>query len=227
MKVILRSTWLDSLRGMAVIWMIIFHTFYDLRMFNFVTWDFSGGLWYAFPRFIAFTFLFCVGASLNFGHSPRPNWKAMQRRCLKLGSAAVAVSVGTYFIFPSQWIYFGTLHCILVGSILGVLVVNNRKLCWALLTLILTCQYILPFDIKWVSSIIQKPSIDFIPIYPWFWAILLGILIGPYLSRIRHLSGMRANRFLNFLGQHSLKIYLLHQPMIFGSIWLIYQLKFK
>lgn len=222
-----RSTWLDSLRGMAVIWMIIFHTCYDLRMFSMVNWDFSQGFWYAFPRFIAFTFLFCVGASLNYGHTPRPNWKAMQKRCLKLGGAALAVSIGTYIVFPSQWIFFGTLHCILAGSILGVLVVNNRKLCWILLTLILIGQYALSFDIKWVSSVVQKPSMDFIPIYPWFWAILLGILTGPYLSRNRHLSELKPSRFLNFLGQHSLKIYLIHQPLIFGSIWLIYQLKFK
>lgn len=222
-----RAYWLDSLRGLAVVWMIIFHTFYDLRMFSFVTWDFSTGFWYAFPRFIAFTFLFCVGASLNYGHRPAPNWTALKKRSIKLGVAAIAVSIGTYFIFPAQWVFFGTLHCILVGSILGVLVVNHRKLCWILMALILIGQYVLQFDIKWVSSVIQKPSMDFIPIYPWFWAILLGILTGPHLSRIRHMKEMKPNKFLNFLGQHSLKIYLLHQPFIFGSIWLVYQLKFK
>lgn len=223
----MRKVWLDGLRGLAVIWMIIFHASYDLRMFGLVDWDFSQGFWYGFPRFIAFTFLFCVGASLNYGHTPKPNWKAIGSRSLKLGAAALAVSLGTYFIFPSQWIFFGTLHCILVGSVLGALVVNHRTLAWILLTLILIGQYVLPFDIKWVSSIIQKPSMDFIPIYPWFWAILLGILTGPYLSRIRHFDRLRPNRFLNFLGQHSLKIYLLHQPVIFGSIWLYYQLKLK
>jgi uncharacterized membrane protein len=227
MNPVARAPWLDSLRGMAVIWMIIFHACYDLRMFSFIDWDFSQGFWYGFPRFIAFTFLFCVGASLNFGHTPRPNWKALQKRFFKLGAAALAVSIGTYFIFPSQWIFFGTLHCILVGSILGVLVVNHRKLCWILLTFILIFQYVLPYDIKWVSSIIQKPSMDFIPIYPWFWAILLGILTGPHLSRIRHLSELKSSRFLDFLGRHSLKIYLLHQPILFGSIWALYQFKFK
>lgn len=216
----MRAHYLDALRGMAVIWMIIFHGAYDLRMFNYVTWNFSEGFWYGFPRFIAFTFLFCVGLSLNYGHSPRPNWQSLKKRSLKLGLAALCVSVGTYFMFPEQWIFFGTLHCILVGSILGAMVVNHRKLAWGLLVSILIGQYVLAFDIKWVSSIIQKPSMDFIPIYPWFWAILLGIVIGPYLSRIQLLKEMKSNRFLNFLGQHSLKIYLIHQPVIFGVIWL-------
>jgi uncharacterized membrane protein len=220
----MRSYWLDALRGLAVVWMIIFHTSYDLSVFQLVSWDFSQGFWFAFPRVIAFTFLFCVGASLNYGHTPKINWKSLGNRSLKLGAAALAVSVGTYFIFPHQWIYFGTLHCILVGSILGALVVNHRKVAALIMTLILCGQYLLEYDIKWISGILQKPSMDFIPIYPWLWAILLGILAGPYLSRNRHLSKMKPKPFLNLLGRHSLKIYLIHQPLIFGVIWVIAQL---
>lgn len=219
----MRATYLDALRGMAVVWMIIFHTAYDLKMFNYVSWNFSEGFWFAFPRIIAFTFLFCVGLSLNFGHVPKPNWTALKFRIYKLAPAAAMVSLGTYFIFPTQWVYFGTLHCILVGSILGVLVVNHRRLSWTLLIAILIGQYILNYDIKWLSSLLQKPSLDFIPIYPWFWAILLGIVLGPYLSRISTLNQMKSQPFLNLLGRHSLKIYLLHQPVIFGSIWLMSQ----
>lgn len=217
----MRAPFLDALRGMAVIWMIIFHTAYDLQMHQYLDWDFANGFWFAFPRVIAFTFLFCVGMSLNYGHTPKPNWKSLKKRSLKLGLAAFCVSIGTYFAFPAQWIYFGTLHCIFTGSILGVLVVNHRKLCAVLLLLILTGQYVLSYDIKWLSSILEKPSMDFIPIYPWFWAILMGILAGPYLSRISFLRDMKPRPFLDFLGHHSLKIYLLHQPLIFGTIWLI------
>jgi uncharacterized membrane protein len=220
----MRAAYLDALRGMAVVWMIIFHTAYDLRMFNYVPWNFSEGFWYAFPRVIAFTFLFCVGLSLNYSHRPKPKWNLLKDRTFKLGAAAAAVSLGSYIIFPTQWIFFGTLHCILAGSLLGALVVNRRKLAWILLVGILVAQYILKYNIKWVSSIIQKPSMDFIPIYPWFWAILLGIVTGPYLSRITLLQNMGPSPFLNLLGRHSLKIYLLHQPLIFGTIWAVSQI---
>lgn len=221
----MRAGYLDALRGLAVIWMIIFHAAYDLRMFHYVSWDFSQGFWYAFPRVIAFTFLFCVGVSLNFAHRERINWKALKNRSLKLGLAAGAVSLGTYLTFPSQWIFFGTLHCILTGSILGALLVVRRKLALTLLIVILILQYGLNYDIRWVSSIVQKPSMDFIPIYPWFWAILLGILAGPYLSRSTFLTNIKPGKFLGFLGQHSLKIYLIHQPVIFGLIWAFSQLR--
>jgi uncharacterized membrane protein len=204
--------------------MVIFHTAYDLQMFQFVTWDFSTGFWFAFPRVIAFTFLFCVGLSLNYTHRPRINWDSLIKRSQKLGLAALIISVATYFLFPSNWIYFGTLHCIFAGSILGALLVNKRRLALVLLILILICQYALNFDIKWVSSLTKRQSMDFIPIYPWFWSILLGILIQPFLSKLSILQGIKPNRYLNFLGQNSLKIYLIHQPVIFGLIWVVRQL---
>lgn len=220
----MRANYLDSLRGIAVIWMVIFHTAYDLNMFQFVSWDFSTGFWYAFPRVIAFTFLFCVGASLNYTHRPRINWNSLIKRSQKLGLAALIISLSTYFMFPSNWIYFGTLHCIFMGSILGALLVNKRKLALVILILILIGQYALDFDIKWVSSLTKRQSMDFIPIYPWFWPILLGILIQPFLSKLSILQEIKPNRYLNFLGQNSLKIYLIHQPVIFGLIWMIRQL---
>ncbi|MBA2404845.1 MAG: DUF1624 domain-containing protein [Bdellovibrionales bacterium] len=217
----MRAGFLDSLRGIAVIWMIIFHTCYDMKMLGMLDWNFSQGFWYAFPRVIAWTFLFCVGASLNYTHKPKINWSSLGRRSLKLGLSALAVSLGTYFIFPQQWIFFGTLHCILVGSIFGALIVNHRKAAFFLMLLILILQYGLGFGISWVSSIIEKPSMDFIPIYPWFWAILLGMLVGPYLSKNRQVGNLKAPAPLKFLGTHSLKIYLLHQPLIYGTLWVI------
>ncbi len=217
----MRANFLDALRGMAVVWMIIFHAAYDMKMLHFVSWDFSSGFWYGFPRVIAWTFLFCVGASLNFTHQGGINWRSLGKRTLKLALAAGTVSLGTYIAFPSQWIFFGTLHCILVGSILGALVVNYRPLAVTLFVIILVSQYLLGFDIKWVSSILQRPSLDFIPIYPWFWAILAGILSGPYLSRITLLKDMKPIKSLNLMGRHSLKIYLIHQPLIFSCLWAI------
>lgn len=215
----MRANYLDNLRGLAVLWMVIFHTSYDLHLFRFVDWDFSSGFWYGFPRVIAFTFLFCVGIALNYGHTPKIHWQALYKRSLKLGIAALTISLVTYFIFPGQWIYFGTLHCTFVGSILGALVVNRRSLAWALFIIIFSLQYLFHYNIKWVSSILQKPSMDFIPIYPWFWVILLGIVLGPYLSSISWIKRMPKIPFLDLLGRHSLKIYLIHQPLIFGLIW--------
>ncbi len=215
-----RQPWLDSLRGLAVVWMVIFHATYDMRMFGLNEIDMNVGFWYAFPRIIAGTFLFCVGISLNFTHRPEINWKNLGKRCATLGTCALIISVATFFTFRAQWIYFGTLHCILVGSLLGALLVNHRAAALILMILIIVAQYFLGYDIKWVSSITQRHSMDFIPIYPWFWVILIGILVGPHLEKSTILQKLPPSKFLHLLGRHSLKIYLLHQPILFGLIWL-------
>ncbi len=216
----MRVPYLDILRAVAVIWMIIFHVTYDMRMFGLNQINFAEGFWYAFPRLIAGTFLFCVGIALNYTHKERVKASAMFKRLKKLGISSLAVSLGTFIAFPQQWVYFGTLHCILAGSLLGAFFVHRRKEAFVIMCMILILQYGVGFDIKWVSSILQRPSMDFIPIYPWFWVILLGILLGPYLSRNSCLMGLRTPRFFDFLGRHSLAIYLIHQPLIFGSLYL-------
>lgn len=217
----MRDHFLDALRGLAVLWMIIFHFSYDMTILGFVDWDFSQGFWWVFPRVIAFTFLYCVGASLNYVHRPEIRWDNLKSRTIKIGLGAILVSIGTYFLFPRQWVFFGTLHCILVGSILGALLVNHRKLAFGMMLTIMLGQYVLGLDIQWVSSIIQKPSMDFIPIYPWFWAILLGITLNPILARQGLLQRLKYPKLLGLMGHHSLKIYLIHQPLIYGLLLLV------
>lgn len=214
----MRVPYLDILRAIAVIWMIIFHVSYDMRMFGMNNIDFAQGFWFAFPRIIAGTFLFCVGIALNYTHREKVKTSALFKRLKQLGISALLVSIGTYFTFRSQWIYFGTLHCILAGSLLGAFFVHRRKAALVVMIFLLFLQYVAGFDIKWVSSVLQRPSMDFIPIYPWFWVILAGLLLGPYLSRIPFLMTLKTPKFFDFLGRHSLVIYLVHQPLIFGAL---------
>jgi uncharacterized membrane protein len=214
----MRIPYLDILRAMAVIWMVIFHLAYDMRMFAMNSINFVEGFWFAFPRVIAGTFLFCVGIALNYTHAEKIKTTAILKRLKKLGISALLVSAATYIAFPSQWIYFGTLHCILVGSLLGAFFVHRRRAAFTLMVLLIFLQYGAGYDIKWVSGVLQRPSMDFIPIYPWFWVILAGILLGPYLSRNRSLMNLRTPKFFDFLGRHSLVIYLVHQPLIFGAL---------
>lgn len=215
-----RFTFLDQLRGLAVIWMIIFHFTYDLKALGLIQLDMSSGFWYAFPRFIAFTFLFCVGFSSYFVHQKKVHWDFLKKRSLVLGLSALIISLTTYLMFPQQWIFLGTLHCIFLGSLLIAPIVKYPKFSWSLMITIIIFQYGLGYDIKWVSSLFNRPSMDFIPIYPWFWTMLLGLNLAPYLLKWHFLNKLRLPG-MNFLGQHSLKIYLLHQPLIFGMLSLI------
>jgi uncharacterized membrane protein len=214
---------IDDIRALAIILMIIFHFSYDLKLFGLNQIDFHDGFWFWLPRLIVFLFLYCVGYSLCLSYAGRNmNWAKFKKRSSKLIISALLVSLVTYFLFPNNWIYFGTLHCIALSSLLGILIVNKPKTA-ALITLIIPLsQYILGISYKDLSQIIPVKSMDFIPIYPWFFVVTLGISQYHYLPWKINYPDYPLRSYFNLLSQHSLKIYLAHQPILFGLIWLYY-----
>lgn len=214
-----RLSFLDAFRGVAVVMMILFHTCYDMRLLGMVEWDFTKGFWYYFPRFIAFSFLFCVGVSTHLTHTPQLQLLKLKKKLLTLLISAGLITLSTYLVFESQFIFFGTLHCIFLGTLIAALLARHRRILTGIMVLIVVLQYGFHFDIQWVSSIFNRPSLDFIPIYPWLWVILFGLFSAPYLMKNQFLRGLKSPKALTFLSQHSLKIYLLHQPLIYGFLY--------
>ena len=72
-------------------------------------------------------------------------------------------------------------------------------------------------------------SSDYFPLIPWFFLFLCGYFAGVlWKQRVAQPSMNSAIekslpvRCLGFLGRHSLLIYMLHQPIIYGVVWLLY-----
>ena len=213
-----RSTALDALRGLAVILMVIFHATYDFRMYNLNRVNFQEGFWFGLPRLIVFIFLWCVGASLQITHGEGVRWKSYNKRLLKLVALAGVISFATWWFFPETWVYMGTIHCIAGVSILALPFLSYPQARWPVLILILLGQYALGLDIAWTAQFFPHYSMDFIPVYPWFWVTLLGMLTGPAILR-RLPSQFPGQALFVWPGQEALKIYLLHQPLIYGGLW--------
>jgi uncharacterized membrane protein len=71
-------------------------------------------------------------------------------------------------------------------------------------------------------------TIDYVPIFPWFGAVLGGIVIGRISLRYTGtLAAIRprdiVSRTLMLAGRWSLAIYLIHQPLIVGALTLYAQ----
>jgi uncharacterized membrane protein len=63
-----------------------------------------------------------------------------------------------------------------------------------------------------------------VPLAPWSAAVFIGIALGHLLARKRFapLSPLAyAPQWLRWLGRHSLVIYLVHQPVLLGVLWLV------
>ena len=207
---------LDQVRGLAVLFMLIFHFTYDLTLFNHITLDMREGFWFFFPRLIVFLFLWSVGASLELVHGKGIKWPSFNRRLLKLALIALVISVVTYLMFPAVWIFMGTIHCIAMVSLMALPFLKYKKARWPVLLLILGLQFGFDLGVKWMARLIARPSMDFIPPYPWIWVTLLGMITGPWV--LAHWPNKLRIRPLEILGVHALKIYLTHQALFYGLV---------
>lgn len=219
-----RSIFLDVLRGFTVVLMIIFHFSFDLNNFGFINVDIiHAPFWYFFPRLIVFLFLFAAGVALTLAHKNGIKWKPFLKRELLLVFWAIVISVTTYNFFPDNWIYFGTLHAIAVVSVFS-LPFFNRPVTALIVGLCLFIPSItLDKTLPWIE--LPHSSWDYISPFPWMGASLIGIFAA---HKKIHLVDFPRNplvKSLNYLGKHSLFIYLIHQPILFGTLMLIMKLK--
>lgn len=234
-----RILWPDVARGLAVVAMVIYHTAWDLSELRLVETDVraSSG-WSLFARAIAASFLVVSGVGLVLAHGDRVRWRAFSRRLAVIGAAALAVTVATRFAFPDSYIFFGILHCLALSSLIALPLTRWPALAtavaavviWAGPTLLASAALDVP-ALDWpglaflgLGTTVPVTN-DYVPIFPWSGFVLAGVALAQAV-RLRP-SGdggsapSRLGRAVVFAGRHSLAIYLLHQPAIYGGLFLI------
>jgi uncharacterized membrane protein len=215
--------------------MILFHLCYDLNYFRFISDIVGGAGWIAFRSLIVSLFLFAVGVSLVLVHRRGIRRRTVLRRALILGAAAGGVSLATRWIFPDYWVYFGILHLIWVASLLGLLFIGRPLFALAAAILILwgSARGWLGTEalFQWLEGPLHLPeyTVDLAPLFPWFSVVLLGISFASFgleswPERFVVFREGRAASLLALAGRHSLLIYLVHQPIIFGIVWMLYRM---
>ena len=72
------------------------------------------------------------------------------------------------------------------------------------------------------------PAVDFFPLIPWFGVVLLGVWFGNWfyadnrrLIALPAWGGYFPFTWLQFLGRHSLLIYVIHQPILLAILYLL------
>lgn len=230
---------IDVARGVALVAMAIYHFTWDLEFFGYVEPGLTAfGGWKIFARCIASSFLFLVGVSLVLAHSRGVRWKSFLIRLAQVACAAAAISAVTWIAVPGGFIFFGILHEIALASLLGVLLLRLPALLLAALAaLVIAAPQFLRseiFDTPWLwwvgLSTVNPHSNDYVPLFPWFGAVLLGMtatkLAGRFglPERLRPWAPPRAARVLETGGRHSLAVYLIHQPVLIALVWVASQI---
>jgi uncharacterized membrane protein len=220
---------IDALRGCAICLMIVYHFSFDLNYFGWIKQDFNNDIaWLGFRALIVTLFLFAVGVSLQLAsaasNAPRRFWL----RFARIAGCAALVSLGSYLMFPQTFIYFGILHFIALASLLAWPLVKAGS--WNLLIAVAALAigngvqhpfFDQPF-LHWLGLMTHKPRTeDYVPLLPWFGVVALGLYAGPQLAQHKAARLNAASpRALAWLGRHSLLIYMLHQPLLIGALWL-------
>lgn len=219
------------MRTLAIILMVIFHFIYDLKLFDYVNWDTpDGNGWREFRWLIISLFFLCLGISLTFSHQHTFNRKKFAIRVSQIASAALVISIASYLAIPQNWIFFGVLHFLAFASCVVVWFVRLPKICLCIGTVLLLAGMMQWVPTRWPFHILfsKLPAYtnDFVAIVPWLGMVFLGVTIAhsQWFSNdpLRKLSTMvNANIFQRIVwpGQHSLRVYLLHQPILVGLLY--------
>lgn len=229
---------LDVLRGVCILGMVVVHLIYDLQTFFSLPFLGDSQLFDLIKQWGGVLFLLISGICVTLGSHP-------VRRGLIVfacGLICSAVTAGMYFLNmadKSIIIYFGVLHCLGVCMLLWPLF--KRLPVWALglLGLGLTVLGLwisgnVVVDFPWLIPLGLVPgdfaSSDYFPLLSNLGFFLVGAFLGKTLYRKKETLLPRVNpanpvlAFFTRLGKWSLPVYLLHQPIITGLLYLILEI---
>lgn len=236
---------LDEIRGFSILGMVLYHGVYDLVFIFGIDFPFFySPLMNGVRTFFAGVFIFISGCACRFSHSNLRRGAV----CFGLG---MAMTVVTLLVIPSEAIFFGVLHCLgLCMLIFGLAKPLLDKLSplaglavWGVLFFLL---YRLPAGAVGIPYLLELPvpsslyatpflfplglpsagffSSDYFPLIPWLLLFLAGSYAGVWIKEGRFPQAFYRKHcpFLVQAGQHTLLIYVLHQPVLYGLMWLLF-----
>lgn len=241
-----RYPFLDALRGLAIIDMVVFHFLFDINVLcgknpgwpylpEIMLWQ-RWGLW---------LFVVVGGASCAL-MGERARW----RRGLKLNLLGLAVTVVTAVLMPKERIVFGVLNFFGCALWLTALLENGGRgllkrlgatgLALALAGALLFYSHgeeaaeVVGVTLwQWPSWLFQDAfailgfhsagffSADYVPLLPHIFIFWLGYCLMPCLkARAPGLLAACDTRLLTLPGRRTLWIYFLHQPFLLAGLFL-------
>lgn len=236
---------LDELRGFAIVLMVAYHGFFTVGfLYNLSIGQKLFAFFEPVEPLFAGLFIFICGISCHLSHN---NWK----RGGLLLLVALCITVFLWLFLPDELILFGILHflatAILLYALLRPLLDKIPPLTGLIICgLLLLLTWWVP-DYKGsvfgIKGLLEWPvpkaltgqiwlyplgfgSIecsDYFPILPWIFCFLGGSFCGVWARAGQFPSWTYPKRipFLDFIGRHTLLVYIVHQPVIYALCALV------
>ena len=232
---------LDSIRGLLLIMMIVYHTMFDVMVMGDGDFSIRNTACYIFQQSIGWGFIFLSGMCRAIGK------RHLRRGLIVLGAAAV-VSAVTYIFTPGQAINFGVL--VLLGSSMLIMIPLEKLIKDSYAPFGFLVSLVLFFLFRnasrgnlgfeglvflnlpdflyqnYATAYLGFPPADFMsgdyyPLIPWFFLYLCGYFFWKYFGVKESLQKPFSVKIpvLSFLGRHSLLVYLIHQPVCYAAVY--------
>lgn len=230
---------LDALRGVAIVWMAVFHFCFDLNHFGFWTphQRFTvDPFWTTQRSCIVSLFLFCAGLSQAVALAQGQSWPRFWRRWAQIAGCALLVTLGSAWMFPRSWIGFGVLHGIALMLIIVRLTAPLQRWLWLTGAIAIALPLLWRHEafngpwLSWIGLVTRKPiTEDYVPLLPWLGVMWWGMAAGQWLFGHARpaLAGPlpRAGAAVALLGRWSLSFYMVHQPVLIGLLMAVVALR--
>lgn len=228
---------IDTIRGIAIVSMVIFHCCYDIFMVygRDPSW-YSQSAVHVWQQSICWTFILVSGFVWPWGRSGNV------KRGIMLNVWGLVISGVTVLLMPAQAVWFGILNCIGCAVLLMIalepvlkripaaigalaafalfMVFRNAQLGYlewpgvfrlGLPAWLYDCHVLTPFGFPFPGF----RSSDYFPILPWLFLYICGYFLNRIVMAIRPLQSVARYGVapLSAVGRYSIWIYLIHQPV--------------
>ena len=236
-----RINLIDEVRGVCIILVVVYHLFYSMTMvFSMEAFYEIFAVMRIWQPILPAMFILISGISFQLS---RNNVK----RGLILLLISAAITLILWIFMPKQIIWFGILHFLAVMNIgFGLTKKYIDKIPAVFGLIIFAFLFILTYNVhrgylgiegiwsfKLPEALYQTDltapigfytenfrSTDYNPLLPWMFMFLIGTILGRYAKNLPESLRKTHIRPLAFIGRHTLIIYLIHQPVIIGALYL-------
>ena len=230
---------LDTLRGLTLVSMAAYHTCWDLVWMFGMDWAWyrSRGA-FLWQQSICWTFILLSGYCFRLGRRP-------VRRGVTVSAAGALVSAVTVLFLPENRVFFGILSLLGASMLLSALLrpyllrVPAAGGLTASFALFLLCYRVqnrtlglLPLPAALyrnrLTACFGFPppgffSTDYFPLLPWLFLFWCGFFLYGLAPRPPRPLAELSLPPLTVMGRHSLWVYLLHQPVIYALLSLLFR----
>lgn len=138
---------------------------------------------------------------------------------------------------PKNWIFFGVLHFLCFASFIVISFIRYPKVSFIIGSVFLLVGILQIVPSRWPFHLLfdnlPQYTNDYVAIFPWLGIVFYGVTMAHsdwfikdplqpvfFTSADTKKKGSLQHKMLLWPGQHSLSIYLLHQPILLGLLYL-------